>query len=193
MFILSTLSTSSVEEVAEAAPEATRWFQLYIYKDRKVTEDLIRRVEKAGYKALVLTVDAPVFGKRRADVRHKFKLPAHLRLANFGCQEKSQGITSAESTSGLEEYTLKLFDQSICWKDVEWLKSFTSLPIVLKGVLTREDALMAVNLGVAAVQVSNHGARQLDGVPASVRTCYAMTTQNEDGAVEMTLLSSSQD
>lgn len=170
VFILSTLSTSSIEEVAAAAPDCTRWFQLYIYKDRTVTEQLVRRAEAAGYKALVLTVDAPVFGHRRADVRHKFQLPSHLHLANFADlgADKARGITSAKSGSGLNEYTNKLFDQSVNWRDVEWLKSFTSLPIVLKGVLTREDAVMGVDLGVAAIFVSNHGARQLDGVPASI-------------------------
>ncbi|XP_034231733.1 hydroxyacid oxidase 1 isoform X2 [Thrips palmi] len=169
VFILSTLSTSSIEEVAEAAPDATRWFQLYIYKDRSVTEQLVRRAEKAGYRALVLTVDAPVFGNRRADARHKFALPSHLRLANLeGLGQEKTKMSSAKSGSGLNEYTNKLFDQSVNWKDVEWLKSFTTLPLVLKGVLTKEDALMGAELGVAAIFVSNHGARQLDGVPASI-------------------------
>ncbi|XP_052132835.1 2-Hydroxyacid oxidase 1, partial [Frankliniella occidentalis] len=178
VYILSTLATSSIEEVAEAAPECTRWFQLYIYKERKVTEQLVRRAERAGYKALVLTVDAPVFGFRRADVRHKFTLPSHLRLANFtDCQDehKSKGVSTAESGSGLNEYVAKLFDPSLSWSDVAWLKSFTSLPIVIKGVLTKEDALMGVEHGAAAIFVSNHGARQLDGTPASIEALAEIT------------------
>lgn len=79
IFILSTISTSSIEEVAEAAPDGIKWFQLYIYIDRNVTLNLIRRAERAGFKALVLTIDAPFFGDRRADVRNKFALPSHLR------------------------------------------------------------------------------------------------------------------
>uniref|UniRef100_A0A182MUV4 FMN hydroxy acid dehydrogenase domain-containing protein n=1 Tax=Anopheles culicifacies TaxID=139723 RepID=A0A182MUV4_9DIPT len=78
LFTLSTISTSSIEEVANATPNAPKWFQLYIYRDRKLTEGLVRRAEKAGYRAIVLTVDAPLFGLRRADMRNKFSLPPHL-------------------------------------------------------------------------------------------------------------------
>lgn len=83
VLILSTIATTSIEDVAMAAPNATRWFQLYIYKDRKLTESIVRRAEKADFKALVLTVDAPLFGLRRSDLRNKFSLPPHLTLANF--------------------------------------------------------------------------------------------------------------
>lgn len=79
IYTLSTLSTSSIEEVAQAAPDTTKFFQLYIYKDRELTKNLVRRAEKAGFKALVLTVDAPIFGPRRSDIRNKFQLPSHLR------------------------------------------------------------------------------------------------------------------
>lgn len=81
--IFSTIATSSIEEVAEAAPSLIRWFQLYIYKDRKLTENIVRRAERAGFKALVLTVDAPLFGLRRLDLKNKFSMPPHLTLANF--------------------------------------------------------------------------------------------------------------
>jgi isopentenyl diphosphate isomerase/L-lactate dehydrogenase-like FMN-dependent dehydrogenase len=83
VLILSTIATTSIEDVAAATPNATRWFQLYIYKDRKLTESIVRRAEKAGFQALVLTVDAPLFGLRRSDLRNKFSLPPHLSLANF--------------------------------------------------------------------------------------------------------------
>ncbi|XP_028134650.1 2-Hydroxyacid oxidase 1 [Diabrotica virgifera virgifera] len=167
IYTLSTLSTSSIEEVAEAAPHAVKWYQLYIYRDRNVTKNLVLRAEKAGYKALVLTVDAPVFGLRLADLKNKFTLPPHLRLANFQghTSEMSQDL---EKGSGLNAYVTDLFDATISWEDIKWLKSITKLPIVLKGILTAEDALLAVQAGVAAVQVSNHGARQIDGTPASI-------------------------
>ncbi|XP_015516994.1 hydroxyacid oxidase 1 [Neodiprion lecontei] len=167
IFILSTLSTSSIEEVAEAAPKAVKWFQLYVYKDRNVTVNLVRRAEAAGFKALVLTVDTPMFGERRADRRNKFSLPNHLRLANF-VGIKSDKINSADQESGLSEYSLSLFDASLSWEDVDWLRSITHLPIVLKGVLTAEDAILGLEHGASAILVSNHGARQIDGAPASI-------------------------
>lgn len=167
IFILSTISTSSIEEVAEAAPRCIKWFQLYVYSDRNVTLKLVRRAEKAGFKALVLTVDAPMFGDRRADLRNKFSLPAHLRLANFD-GVLSNKINKAKTGSGLNEYVNELFDQTLSWKDVTWLKSITKLPIVIKGILTAEDAILSVNYGASAILVSNHGARQVDGIPATI-------------------------
>ncbi|XP_075231832.1 uncharacterized protein LOC142330463 isoform X2 [Lycorma delicatula] len=175
IFTLSTLSTSSIEEVAKAAPNTNKWFQLYIYKDRDVTREMVLRAEKAGFKALVLTVDASVFGTRYADVRNKFHLPAHLRLANFEGL-KSNKINHAEQNSGLTEYVNKLFDSSLSWKDIKWLKDITKLPLVLKGILTPEDAIIAADLGVAAILVSNHGARQLDTVPASIEALPEIAT-----------------
>ncbi|XP_058802708.1 uncharacterized protein LOC131670799 [Phymastichus coffea] len=167
VFILSTLSTSSIEEVAAAAPRAIKWFQLYVYFDRGVTLDLIRRAERAGFKALVLTVDTPLFGDRRLDIRNKFALPAHLKFANFE-GHLSDKINRSEDGSGLNEYTNDLFDDSLSWDDVDWLRSVTELPIVLKGILTAEDAVIGVERGASAILVSNHGARQIDGVPASI-------------------------
>ncbi|XP_076339476.1 2-Hydroxyacid oxidase 1-like isoform X1 [Tachypleus tridentatus] len=166
---LSTIATSSIEEVAEAKPNGLLWFQLFIHRDRKVTEELVRRAENAGYRAFVLTIDTPVFGLRLADARNKFSLPRHLRMANFGKLDiKSNGIQEAKKESGLNEYAASLFDPSITWKDILWLKEITKLPLVVKGVLTAEDAKLALEYGASAILVSNHGARQLDGVPASV-------------------------
>lgn len=167
IFILSTISTSSIEEIAEAAPKCIKWFQLYVYSDRNVTLNLVRRAEKAGFKALVLTVDAPIFGDRRADMRNKFSLPKNLRLANFE-GDLSSRVTTSKEGSGLNEYVNALFDPSLTWKDIAWLKSITELPIVLKGILTVEDAILSVNYGAAAIVVSNHGARQVDGIPATI-------------------------
>ncbi|XP_071869385.1 hydroxyacid oxidase [Bombus fervidus] len=167
IYILSTISTSSIEEVAEAAPKAIKWFQLYIYNDRNVTLNLVSRAERAGFKALVLTVDAPLFGDRRADIRNKFSLPTHLRLGNFE-GELSSKINNAKSGSGLSEYVMNLFDASLTWEDIKWLKSITKLPIVLKGVLTPQDALLAIESGASGIIVSNHGARQVDTLPATI-------------------------
>lgn len=115
VFIMSTLSTSSIEEVASATEDSVKWFQLYIYKNRKLTESIVKRAEIAGFRALVLTIDAPVFGLRRADLRNKFTLPSHLTLANF-----SDSVIS-EGGSGINEYVTKQFDMSITWDDVSWL------------------------------------------------------------------------
>ncbi|CAH0722671.1 unnamed protein product, partial [Brenthis ino] len=166
IYTLSTISTSSIEEVAKAAPNAIKWFQLYIYNDREVTRQLVLRAEKAGYKAIVLTVDTPVFGLRRADVRNKFALPKHLKLANFE-GILSTKIHSTGEGSGLNNY-VSLFDKTLTWDEVKWLKSITKLPIVAKGILRGDDAVRAVEAGCKAVLVSNHGARQLDGVPSTI-------------------------
>ncbi|XP_034042451.1 hydroxyacid oxidase 2-like isoform X1 [Thalassophryne amazonica] len=152
-YITSTYSTCSVEEIVAAAPNGYRWFQLYVYRDRKVSEQIVHRVEALGYKALVLTVDVPYTGKRRDDIRNQFKLPPHLR-----------------NTAGPEEYGIpaNTLDPSISWKDLHWLQSITRLPIIIKGILTKEDAELAVEHGVQGIIVSNHGGRQLDGSPASI-------------------------
>lgn len=125
IFILSTIATSSIEEVAEAAPDTNKWFQLYIYNDRELTKRLINRAEAAGFKALVLTVDTPLFGIRRADVRNKFTLPKHLGLANF-VGEKKDGVVSSKGGSGLNEYVDGKFDATLTWADVDWLVKYVS-------------------------------------------------------------------
>ncbi|KAI8486655.1 Hydroxyacid oxidase 1 [Branchiostoma belcheri] len=166
--ILSSWATSTIEEVAEASAGGLRWFQLYVYKDRQVTRNLVERAEKAGYKAIFLTVDTPILGKRLEDTRNKFKLPAHLRLANFSEGDvRSSGVQS-DSDSGLAAYVASLIDPSLSWEHVDWLRSVTKLPIILKGVLTAEVAREAVEHGIDGILVSNHGARQLDGVPATI-------------------------
>ncbi|KAK8401303.1 hypothetical protein O3P69_002816 [Scylla paramamosain] len=166
-FTLSTVATTTIEDVAAAAPDTLRLFQFYIYSDREVTTSLIRRAEAAGFSALVLTVDTPYFGIRRADIRNAVALPAHLRIANFQSAEESDTANSSNgnsSNSRIREYVASLFNPALTWEDVAWLKGITKLPVVLKGILTREDACMGVEAGAAAIWVSNHGARQVDGV-----------------------------
>uniref|UniRef100_A0A8C8CJ49 (S)-2-hydroxy-acid oxidase n=1 Tax=Oncorhynchus tshawytscha TaxID=74940 RepID=A0A8C8CJ49_ONCTS len=161
-YITSTYSTCSVEEIVAAAPNGYRWFQLYVYRDRKLSESIVHRVEALGYKALVLTVDVPYTGKRRNDIRNQFKLPPHLKVKNF------DGVIQEAASS--EEYGIpsNTLDPSISWKDVYWLQSLTRLPIIIKGILTKEDAELAVEHGVQGIIVSNHGGRQLDGGPATI-------------------------
>ncbi|XP_072859197.2 2-Hydroxyacid oxidase 1 isoform X1 [Pogona vitticeps] len=167
--MLSSWATSSIEEVAVAAPEGTRWLQLYIYKDREVTKSLVQRAEKAGYKGIFVTVDTPFLGKRFDDIRNRFQLPPHLRMKNF---ETNDLAFSSEKgygeDSGLSVYVAEAIDPSINWEDLDWLRGLTSLPIVAKGILRGDDAKEAVKRGVNGILVSNHGARQLDGVPATI-------------------------
>ncbi|KAI9565496.1 hypothetical protein GHT06_009288 [Daphnia sinensis] len=178
VYILSTIATSSIEEIAAAAPNGNNWFQLYIYKDRQATIDLIRRAEKANFKALVVTVDTAVLGRRLVNERHGFDLPAHLKLGNFNnVDEKSDFQTQKKEGSRLAAYASVMFDPSLTWQDITWLKSITKLPIVVKGVLRPDDAELAVQHGVSAIAVSNHGGRQLDGVQATIDALPAIVKQ----------------
>ncbi|XP_059324335.1 2-Hydroxyacid oxidase 1 isoform X1 [Ammospiza nelsoni] len=167
--MLSSWATSSMEEVAAAAPAALRWLQLYAYKERRVTAALVRRAESAGFRGIFLTVDTPYLGRRRADVRNRFRMPPHLSLKNFSSSDLafSSGKDFGED-SGLAVYVAEAIDATVSWEDVKWLRALTSLPIVLKGILRADDAREAVKLGVNGILVSNHGARQLDGVPATI-------------------------
>jgi 4-hydroxymandelate oxidase len=164
--ILSTLSNSRVEDVVAAA-SGPIWFQLYVYRDRARTEALVRRVEAAGVEALVLTVDAPLLGRRDRDVRNRFTLPDGLGLANVD-GDVIAARPGEVAESGLAAYFASLLDASLSWKDVEWLRSRTRLPVIVKGVVRADDARRAVDAGVAGVVVSNHGGRQLDTSPGTI-------------------------
>lgn len=171
LMTLSSWSTIAVEDVAAAAPGAYRWFQLYVYKDRKITLDLIKRAEKSGYTALAVTVDTPVLGRREADVKNRFSLPPHLTMGNFTSQggDHASGTKSAgEKGSGLASYVASLIDRTLTWSDIQWLRTVTNMKIVVKGVMTVDDALESVRQGVDGIWVSNHGARQLDTTPATI-------------------------
>jgi 4-hydroxymandelate oxidase len=163
LMIVSTLATTSLEEVA-AASTGPKWFQLYVHKDREFTRDLVQRAQASGYRALVLTADTPILGRRLRDVRNRFTLPAGLEMANL--------VTAAEpppkDDSALAAYVAARHDASLTWRDVDWLASLTSLPIVIKGLVRRDDAERAIEHGARGVIVSNHGARQLDGAPATL-------------------------
>ncbi|XP_062554337.1 uncharacterized protein LOC134219579 [Armigeres subalbatus] len=166
LFTLSTLSNSSVEEVAGAVPKSPKWFQVYIYKERKLTERLVQRAKKAGFKAFVVTVDSPLFGKRRADIRNRFSLPPGLKVANFE-GEQAAGL-QGQGGSGLNQYGEQQLDPSLVWDDIKWLIKLAKLPVLVKGILTKEDAMIAVDKGVSGIWVSNHGGRQLDSAPSTM-------------------------
>jgi isopentenyl diphosphate isomerase/L-lactate dehydrogenase-like FMN-dependent dehydrogenase len=149
----STLATTTPADVA--AVGGPRWFQLYVFRDEGVTRDLIAQARAGGYGALVLTIDSPVRGNRERDRRTGFSVPADLQIASFG----RGGMTPME-----------VFDQvspSLTWRDLERIAGEASLPLLVKGVLTAEDADLACEHGAAGVVVSNHGGRSLDGVGAT--------------------------
>ncbi|CAN1827895.1 Peroxisomal (S)-2-hydroxyacid oxidase GLO4, partial [Linum perenne] len=162
IMILSFSSSYNVEEVA-ASCNAVRFFQLYVYKGRHIAANLVQRAERSGYKAIVLTVDCPRLGRREADIRNRMIVPKLKNVEEFVSNEVDAG-----AGSNLEAYANSTFDPSLSWKDVAWLKSITNLPILLKGILTHEDAIKAVEVGAAGIVVSNHGARQLDYSPATI-------------------------
>jgi 4-hydroxymandelate oxidase len=167
MMVASTVATCSLEEIASAT-NAPKWFQLYVFKDRGVTRSLVERAEAAGYLAIELTADLPVMGRREADIRNHFALPEGLSVKNLesaghGC------LRSDGDSSGPALCTRILFDPDLSWKDVEWLRSITRLPILIKGILRGDEAIRAIEHGAAGVVVSNHGGRQLDTVLPTIR------------------------
>jgi isopentenyl diphosphate isomerase/L-lactate dehydrogenase-like FMN-dependent dehydrogenase len=162
---LSTAATARPAAVAEAAPGAPRWFQVYVFDDRGITERLIEEAVDAGYRALVLTVDAPYLGRRERDLRVDFKIPEGL---------VPSGNIFSEG-----------FDLGLSWRDLEWLAGY-GLPVVVKGLITAEDARLACEHGAAAVVVSNHGGRQLDGVSATLDALEEVVDA-VDGRIEVLL------
>jgi isopentenyl diphosphate isomerase/L-lactate dehydrogenase-like FMN-dependent dehydrogenase len=159
---VSTFSTRSHEEIAAAAPGLTQWCQLYVFQDRGVTREHLAGAEAAGCSAVVLTVDTPRLASRERDVRAGFEVPADLPLPY------ARSAVGDAPSNPAEQFSL--LDPSVSWRDLEWIATEGRLPVVLKGIVTAEDAQLAVEHGVAAVVVSNHGGRQLDGVPATLDT-----------------------
>ena len=162
LFILSSLSNTAMESVFEEAA-SPRWFQLYIYKDRQVTRELVKRAEQAGAEAIVLTVDAPGLGTRERDARNNFGLPSNLSIENLAPLGK--GKFPAVQGSGLAAYVAENFKQDLGLDDLSWLCGCTRLPVIVKGVCRGDDARRAVEHGAKAIVVSNHGGRQLDTAP----------------------------
>jgi len=157
LMAVSTVSTRSIEDIAAAATGRLR-FQLYVYRSRDLAERLVRRAESAGYEAIVLTVDSPRWGRKERFLRVEAELPPELDYASIDEEIGEEDLAPAALT----------------WEDVSWLRSLTQLPVVLKGILHPEDAVLAVEHGVAGMVVSTHGGRQLDGVPASLEALPAV-------------------
>ena len=155
IYVVSTASTSTIEEIAGAATSPL-WLQLYLQKDRDVTRDLIARAEGAGVKALCFTVDTPVVGTRNRQQRAAFKLPADLPTPHLDAVSRQRLTVVSDDR------------EPITWRDVALVQSIAHVPVLLKGIMTGDDAARAVDHGVAGIVVSNHGARNLDTVPATI-------------------------
>jgi L-lactate dehydrogenase (cytochrome) len=186
-YSLSTLSTRSIEEVA-AVSDGPKWFQVYVWRDRGLVKEMVDRAAGSGFEALVLTVDSVVLGRRERDVRRGFELPPKIgpgtlvdgavhpawtwafvrsepiRFANVVGREVGDG---ADAVS-LASYVASQYDQGLTWADVEWLRSIWPGPLVVKGVQTVDDAVLAADVGVEAIALSNHGGRQLDSAPTPI-------------------------
>ena len=156
LMCVSTLTSSSHEQIAAAAPDGPRWLQLYVLRDRQRTLDHLAEAREHGYAAIALTVDMPQVGRRERDLRLGFQIPPDLPLPY---------VRTGEGTTTLDQFQTT---PALTWRDLEWVAEESGLPVVIKGILTREDALLAVEHGAAAVWVSNHGGRQLDGVAAGL-------------------------
>ncbi|MGY1581474.1 alpha-hydroxy acid oxidase [Streptomyces sp. MN13] len=165
-FVISTLSSCSIEEIA--AVGGTVWFQLYWLRDRDAVLDLVRRAEAAGCEALVVTVDVPRMGRRLRDVRNGFGLPPHVRAVNLGPAPETSAHRRQEGRSAVATHTAEAFDPALGWDDLAWLRARTDLPLLVKGVLDPRDAVRAVDAGADGVIVSNHGGRQFSAAVASV-------------------------
>ena len=156
---LSTFSNTPIETVGADA-QGRFWFQLYLLRDRALSRSILDRAHAAGARALVFTVDAPFLGRREANERHRFALPAHLGAPNVASRDTLAQVET-DRGSQLANYFRDLADKTFTWRDIDWLRGQTPLPIILKGILTAEDAQLAAEHG-CHVWVSNHGGRQLD-------------------------------
>ena len=159
---LSSLSNSSLEDVVAAAgDDATLLFQLYPYRDRGMTDEIVRRAHGLGFRALVITVDVAVHGRRERELRHAFALPADCGLPCVPVPPDHVGPVSPRDVTSLMQPELG-------WRDIERFAGLSDLPVILKGVLSRDDARIAADVGAAGIVVSNHGGRQLDTAPATI-------------------------
>jgi 4-hydroxymandelate oxidase len=138
-----------------------------VYRDRGATRALVQRAQAAGCKALVLTVDAPLLGRRERDVRNRFTLPAGLMVKNL-LADGMASLPADIADSGLAAYFASLIDPALTWKDVAWLRSISDLPVLVKGIVRPDDAVRAIDNGASGIVVSNHGGRQLDTSPATI-------------------------
>ncbi|HET9547914.1 MAG TPA: alpha-hydroxy acid oxidase [Desertimonas sp.] len=207
-YTLSTMSTRSIEEVAEAGGTGRRWFQVYVWRDRALVRDMVERAAAAGYEALVITVDTASLGRRERDVRRGFTLPPKLGLetildgithpgwtwrfarsepilfANVATSKVGGNQYDGSRPIALAEKVSSQFDPALSWADIEWFRSMWNGPIVLKGVQSVADARLAVEHGIDAIALSNHGGRQLDSAPA-ILELVAPVAQEVGGSIEI--------
>ncbi|MFZ9578080.1 MAG: alpha-hydroxy acid oxidase [Ilumatobacteraceae bacterium] len=199
-YTLSTLGTRSIEEVA-AVSNGPLWYQLYVWKDRGLSRELVQRAKAAGYKAIMVTVDTAVFGRRDRDVRRGFTLPPKIGLETFidGIRHPrwtldfvthepitfsavaGRGDMDGSTAITLSDYVNSQFDASLSWRDLDWVRSESGLPIMLKGIQSVADAKRAREEGVEAIALSNHGGRQFDGSPAPIELLPEVVDAVGDG------------
>jgi L-lactate dehydrogenase (cytochrome) len=202
-FCLSTMSTSTIEEVSKAVRKPM-WFQLYLMRDRGLAKSMIERAKAAGCGALVLTVDLALQGQRDRDVHNGLTIPLKLRLStlmDFALHPRWVwgfftgpkvtvanfiGTGHGNDMFTIAEFVNSQFDPSVTWKDIEWAKSLWGGPLALKGILNPEDARLAAEHGVDAIIVSNHGGRQLDGARSAV-SALPDVVDAVDGRMEVIL------
>jgi 4-hydroxymandelate oxidase len=165
-FTAGMLGSYPIEQIAAVGGDT--WLQLYWLRDRGITRELVQRAEQAGCRALMLTVDVPQLGRRIRDLRNGFAFPPDVTAANLGTAQEMPGHTSVPGASAVARHTAALFDPSLSWPDIEWLREQSTLPLILKGILHPGDARRAADLGLDALVVSNHGGRQLDGAAPSI-------------------------
>jgi L-lactate dehydrogenase (cytochrome) len=219
-YTLSTLGTRSIEDVAAARASVTTaaarasvatgataalasplWYQLYVWKDRGLSRELVQRAKASGYQAIMVTVDTAVFGRRNRDVRRGFTLPPKIGLETFidGVRHprwtldfvthepitfsavSGRGDVDGSTAITLSDYVNSQFDASLSWRDLDWVRSESGLPIMLKGIQSVDDALRARSEGVEAIALSNHGGRQFDGSPAPIELLPSVMDAVGDG------------
>lgn len=181
LYVASTLATTTLEDVAKAAPGAPRWFQLYVHKDREFTGRLIDRAKAAGYLAIAVTCDTPVLGRRTRDVKNGFALPEGLELANL-VEILPPDLREGDG-SELARFVASRHDASFTWKDLPWLvERAAPLPVVVKGIVRADDAMRALDGGARAIWVSNHGGRQLDLAPSTAEALVRVAAAVADRA-----------
>lgn len=175
IYCVSTMTNTSIEAIVRDVPEAKLWYQLYVQRDREYTRNLIQRVEAAGVRALVVTVDTPVLGNRVRETKAGFHLPEGLTRAML------EGLPAELQISGhamdQTDIYYPLCDPRLSWADIEWMCKTAKVPVVLKGILHPADAEKAVHSGAAAIIVSNHGGRNLDTVPATLEVLPQIVKQ----------------
>lgn len=181
-FIASTVTTYSLEEIAAELPDTIKWFQLYWSGDWEITASFLRRAENAGYSAIVVTVDTPLLGWREKDLTNGYSpLKVGKGAGNYFSDpvflQRLKRSPQEDSTAAAEEMIKLVLEPKLTWDDIRFIREYTSLPIIIKGILHPEDAKKALNYGVDGIVVSNHGGRQLDGAISSIEALPAIVEE----------------